>query len=222
MAVLTYPVNDMHPGIQPLGRFAGTPVVFVQLQGCDVKCPWCNVPETWQLWTEENPKWKRALSRWSIATAEEIAKACLVFRQRHVVITGGEPLMHDLSALVERFTREGFAVQVETSGTRTPSWHASTRPWVTVSPKYSPTLPLQRSMLQRADEVVFPMTSRHCIERLQQEVIPHLRKGVPVYLHVIGSAKLNAQAAEAAFQFNYGLTGDFARSAMRTKQEVVV
>lgn len=208
----TLPVNDIHPAIQPVGRFAGTPSIFIQLQGCDVRCPWCNVPETWQLHTEPNPAWKRKVDRWSQAEAAEIVGGCAKFRQRNVVITGGEPLMHDVTELVQALTTCRYVVQLETSGTR--EVPPLPNVWVTVSPKFTPGRPLLREALKRADEIVFPLIDTFSLSRLQQEVIPFVRRAIPIYLHVLGSARLIAQAATAAFQYNYRLTAEFDRLAL--------
>jgi len=207
-----YALNDLHPAIQSTGRFAGTPAIFIQLQGCDVRCAWCNVPETWQLVSQPNPDWKRPLSRWSDATVTDVVAACAKFRQRHVVVTGGEPLLHDVRGLIEALQSCGYVVQLETSGTR--PIPALPNVWVTVAPKFVLHRPLISEALRRADEIVFPLIDKCSLPRLQQEVIPFVRRSIPIYLHVIGSARLLAQAATAAFQYNYRLTAYFDRDSI--------
>lgn len=217
MAV-SYPVNDIHPGLFTLGRHAGTPVIFVQLQGCDVKCHWCNVPETWQLHTEPYPDWKRPLTRWNMATADEIVAACKAFRQKRVIITGGEPLLHDVVPLLVALQAAGYTTQLETSGTHAPPSEQrgtyDTQLWLTVSPKLMTTRALDMSALWRANEIVFPILDRWSLSRLQREVIPHVSRHTPIFLHVLGGPRLISQATAAAFQYNYHLTGFFAKDAV--------
>jgi 7-carboxy-7-deazaguanine synthase len=215
--------------MQVLGRFGGTPMVRIELQGCDVRCAWCSVPETHQLHTEPNRKprrltaarrgdrdgeWRRPFSKWAMLSVEEILGACSKFRQKHVVVTGGEPLLHDVLPLAQKLLSVGYRVQIETSGTREVIGVAQ-QLWYSVSPKFHPTLPLKQSTLQRADEIIYPVLNSTSIPRLQSEVIPHLRKHVPVYLHVVnGDARLVSKAMAASFSHNYLLTSEYRETAV--------
>lgn len=214
------PVNDIHPSILTLGRFAGTPVVVVQLQGCTVRCAYCNVPETWTLHTEDapagskyTPVFKRPVARWSMASADEIVRACKQFRQTRVLISGGEPLMHDVRDLVSALLAQGLRVQVETSGTRSVASIAD-GVWLTVSPKFENGQHVEVAALKRADEIVFPITNRTSFKQLQVDIVPHVKRSAPVYLHVLGGAHLVARAAQAAFAYNYCLTGEFDKHSL--------
>lgn len=198
----TIPVNDIHTGIQSVGRYTGAPVTIIALQGCDVRCPWCNVPEMWQLHTEPNPLWKRPLKRWLELTAGQIVEAVGRFRQRRVVITGGEPLMHDIDALVDGLQRAGYAVQLETSGTKAVN-ALHPQVFLTTSPKLD--AGVLTATLARSNEIVFPVTRLDSLKRLQLEVVPFLKRFTPVYLHVIGSGVLASKAAAAAFAHDYFL-----------------
>lgn len=55
------------------------------------------------------------------------------YTARHVVITGGEPCIHDLMPLTDLLEKSGFSCQIETSGTHEVRCTPNT--WVTVSPK---------------------------------------------------------------------------------------
>jgi 7-carboxy-7-deazaguanine synthase len=150
--------------------------------------------------------WKRPLKRWLELTVEEIVAAVGKFRQRRVVITGGEPLMHDLRELSRELLKANYAVQLETSGTKLVA-QVLPEIFLTVSPKIEDhtTYVLQREALQRANEIIFPVTRTDSLSRLQQLVVPLLKRATPVYLHVIGNGVLASKAAAAAFAHDYFL-----------------
>lgn len=106
--------------IQGEGFHQGKAAYFVRLGGCDVECPWCDVKESWNV--TAHPK----MSVEEIVTQVELAKAPLC------VITGGEPLMHNLSALTQMLQAKNIRTNLETSGSHplTGNWD-----WVCVSPK---------------------------------------------------------------------------------------
>jgi 7-carboxy-7-deazaguanine synthase len=95
--------------IQGEGATAGVPAVFVRLQGCSVGCLWCDTRYSW------DPAGGREVEL--AALLDEVA----AFPCRRVVITGGEPLESPLFApLVTALGQRGYAIEVETSGTREP------------------------------------------------------------------------------------------------------
>jgi 7-carboxy-7-deazaguanine synthase len=95
--------------IQGEGATAGVPAVFVRLQGCSVGCVWCDTRYSW------DPAGGREVE--PAALLDEVA----AFPCRRVVITGGEPLESPLFApLVTALGQRGYAIEVETSGTREP------------------------------------------------------------------------------------------------------
>ncbi|RMH08799.1 MAG: 7-carboxy-7-deazaguanine synthase QueE [Aquificota bacterium] len=101
----TISLNEVYTSIQGEGLLVGTPCIFVRLQGCNLRCPWCDQPS--------------ALS--FSQKGVEIGKVIdLVesFPHRHVVITGGEPFAHrNLHILVRELLSLGRSVQIETNGT---------------------------------------------------------------------------------------------------------
>ena len=133
------PINEMFASIQGEGGLAGTPSVFVRLQGCLVGCPFCDTKESWDLQAgSEDPDRIAELigDRWP--------------HYRHVVVTGGEPLMHDISRLVQEIQKTGRSVQVETSGVY--EIKELDGVFVTVSPKRQ-NLETLHSSLRRAEEI---------------------------------------------------------------------
>ena len=102
-------VAEVFFSIQGEGPTAGVPAVFVRLQGCTVGCSWCDTKYSW------DPEGGREVHLDALV-AEALGHPC-----RRVVITGGEPLESPLFApLVRALRREGFALEVETSGTCPP------------------------------------------------------------------------------------------------------
>jgi 7-carboxy-7-deazaguanine synthase len=114
------PVMEHFHTLQGEGAFSGHASYFVRLGGCDVGCHWCDVKESWD--ASLHPKH-------SIA---EIISWVEAARVPFTVITGGEPLMHDLTELTQTFHNRGLRLHVETSGTSplTGTWD-----WITLSPK---------------------------------------------------------------------------------------
>lgn len=114
------PVMEKFYTLQGEGAFQGRAAYFVRLGGCDVGCHWCDVKESWD---------KSAHPEISINQIVESAK---IYNSKLVVITGGEPLMHDCNLLTEEFSENGFQLNVETSGTHalTGRWD-----WICFSPK---------------------------------------------------------------------------------------
>jgi len=135
-----YPVNETFLSWQGEGVHMGRKAFFIRLQGCPVKCTWCDSASTWH--PQYVPKNIRK------ATADELAKEAVESKPDFVVLTGGEPCVHDLVPLVNALKAVKLKVHLETCG-------AYEIPdgldWVTVSPKWAK-LPVAES-LAKADEV---------------------------------------------------------------------
>lgn len=116
----TLPIVEMFHSIQGEGAWAGTNAFFIRLAGCDVGCPWCDTKLSW------NPK------RHPQREIAELVAAAQAVHPQIVVITGGEPLMHDLTALTQQLKAAGLQVHLETSGAYP---FSGTFDWVTLSPK---------------------------------------------------------------------------------------
>ena len=98
------PVMESFYTIQGEGSFTGHAAYFIRLAGCDVGCVWCDVKESWD--REKHPEYN----------IEDIVNTAAAEKGRLAVITGGEPCMHDLTALVEGLKLRNFSVNLETSG----------------------------------------------------------------------------------------------------------
>jgi len=158
------PINEIFETIQGEGHWSGTPAVFVRLQGCDVGCPWCDTKHTWDLDPrDEIPVGamlvKDGSSRqWAMVPVSMIAAQVQLYRSRHVVITGGEPCVHDLTPLTTSLIEQtGRDVQIETSGTYPVLCHP--KAWITVAPKLDMPggLDVRADVLARANEIKMPV-----------------------------------------------------------------
>ncbi|HEV7349687.1 7-carboxy-7-deazaguanine synthase QueE [Telluribacter sp.] len=106
--------------LQGEGAHSGKAAYFIRLGGCDVGCHWCDVKESWE--ADVHPKQR----------IEDIVEGALRYPGRLAVITGGEPLMHNLDELTQRLREAGFKTNIETSGAHPLSGHWD---WVCFSPK---------------------------------------------------------------------------------------
>jgi organic radical activating enzyme len=114
------PVMESFYTIQGEGAFTGSAAYFIRLGGCDVGCHWCDVKESWD--ADIHPK----------QSVEEIIKAAGSQGEKIVVITGGEPLMYDLSELTLALSKKGLRRHIETSGAHPLSGEWD---WLCFSPK---------------------------------------------------------------------------------------
>ncbi len=90
------------------------------------------------------------------------------YTARHVVITGGEPCIHDLLPLTDLLEKNGFSCQIETSGTHEVRCTPNT--WVTVSPKLNMRggYEVLSQALERANEIKHPVGRVRDIEALDE------------------------------------------------------
>ena len=114
------PVMEHFYTLQGEGFHQGKAAYFIRLGGCDVGCVWCDVKDSWD--AEKHPKHN---IEYIISNVEKTAA-------KLVVITGGEPLMHNLNALTTALQSKGFETNIETSGAHplSGSWD-----WICLSPK---------------------------------------------------------------------------------------
>ena len=103
--VSTLPIAECFVSIQGEGVLAGVPSSFVRVAGCNLRCVWCDSPGT---------SWAPTFDRRTLA---DLAAFCRR-GPRHVVLTGGEPLLHPaLASLSRDLVEQGHHVTIETAGT---------------------------------------------------------------------------------------------------------
>jgi 7-carboxy-7-deazaguanine synthase len=111
--------------IQGEGFHQGKAAYFIRLGGCDVGCVWCDVKDSWD--ASRHPNFAVEDIVGMAETGSSPDKDDLI-----VVITGGEPLMHNLEALTTGLKQKGFHTNIETSGAHPLSGHWD---WICLSPK---------------------------------------------------------------------------------------
>ena len=133
------PVVETFHSLQGEGIHAGRSAFFIRLGGCGVGCSWCDTKQSWP--KEVHP----LLSLEALGQeAQQAATAGAAF----VVITGGEPLEHSLSALCAALQPIGVPLHLETSGV---GRLTGTFDWITLSPK--PHWPPEPEVLSACDEL---------------------------------------------------------------------
>ncbi len=114
------PVMEHFYTIQGEGFYQGHAAYFIRLGGCDVGCVWCDVKESWD--ADAHPKYSiDEMVSWVVDAQAPLA-----------VITGGEPLLHQLDALTNALKNKGIKTNIETSGSSPLSGNWD---WICVSPK---------------------------------------------------------------------------------------
>lgn len=132
----TLPVMEHFYTLQGEGLHQGKAAYFIRLGGCDVGCVWCDVKDSWDS------------GRHPLRSIDFLVDEVKKTPTQIVVITGGEPLMHDLSELTRALKAAGLRTHMETSGS---SPLSGTWDWITVSPKkFKAPLP---EVLQHASEL---------------------------------------------------------------------
>jgi len=127
------PLMEQFVTIQGEGYYSGRSAVFIRLGGCDVGCVWCDVKESWEA------------SSHPMVSVEDIVTEVKYFKTNFVVITGGEPTMHDISKLVDELKKNNIYVAIETAGTN-PVYEGVD--WICFSPK----------KFKKPDPTVYPVS----------------------------------------------------------------
>jgi 7-carboxy-7-deazaguanine synthase len=124
-------IAEIFYSIQGEGELTGVPSVFVRTSGCNLRCVWCDTP-----YASWNPEGRDV-------PVDEVLQRILEFAPaRHVVLTGGEPLLAgDLPELSQKLRALRWHVTVETAGTLSPG--ALDYDLASLSPKLSGSTPSQ-------------------------------------------------------------------------------
>lgn len=189
-------VSEVFASVQGEGCFTGTPAAFIRLHGCGVGCPWCDTPYTWKQTPRRVAFDELVEAPPESALVAEVTPEVLAewFGQqgvRHVVVTGGEPLEQDLSALYHALVAQDTFLQVETSGTvSVPDQRLVHVDWVTLSPKVG--MPGGRQvdprMLDFADEIKMPVGRERDLRVLLDLLLQRQGDPVPVWLQPLSQS----------------------------------
>lgn len=117
----TYPILEVFDSVQGEGLHTGLGATFIRLAGCNLRCTWCDTAHS------------IARDGGELLSVEALL-ARHAFGQPLVIITGGEPTLHELGPLVQALHALGKYVCLETNGTN-PVPEAWGIDWITASPK---------------------------------------------------------------------------------------
>jgi organic radical activating enzyme len=147
--------------LQGEGFHQGKAAYFIRLAGCDVGCVWCDVKDSWDL------------SKHPLYTTEQLVGFVRQTPSRIVVITGGEPLMHNLTKLTAELQASGLQTHIETSGAYplTGSWN-----WICLSPKkFKAPLPDVVKMADELKVVIYHKSDFEWAEKYAAQVTAHCK-----------------------------------------------
>lgn len=183
------PIHEVFDTWQGEGCYAGQHAFFIRTMGCPLHCPWCDSAGTWH--AKYLPKQVQRLR------VEDLAEAAYESCAPIVVITGGEPTIHDLLPLTNVLQLRGMRTHLETSGAFPIRGNFD---WVTVSPKRAK-LPLLET-LRRANEfkliITQPSDIDYWLTVLADALIPNGNDAKQViWLHPEWSQRNNPEVLNA-------------------------
>jgi 7-carboxy-7-deazaguanine synthase len=102
-------IAELFYSLQGEGSLVGVPSFFIRTSGCNLRCVWCDTPYT--SWRPQGVEMSigQIVAEWRSQSAQ---------LARHVVVTGGEPMIApEIVPLTERLRAEGAHITIETAGT---------------------------------------------------------------------------------------------------------
>jgi organic radical activating enzyme len=155
--MMKYKVVEIFYSIQGEGVYAGSAMIFIRLFGCNLKCSWCDTPES------------LAGCGYKEMTSVEILKEIEPFLKKceRVCITGGEPYAQKIEALVQLLHNVGAWIHIESNGTLV-------RPlgvplWLTISPKTG--AKVSNEKLDRASEIKYIIDGPQSVDYIKADLV---------------------------------------------------
>ena len=100
-------ISEIFYSVQGEGILTGVPSIFIRTSGCNLRCRWCDTP--YASWKPEGIE---------MSPQEILAKLARWPAARHVVLTGGEPMVaRDIAFLMTEIRAAGYHLTIETAGT---------------------------------------------------------------------------------------------------------
>jgi 7-carboxy-7-deazaguanine synthase len=165
------PINELFHSLQGEGKLAGVPSTFVRTAGCNLRCWFCDSYHT--SW-EPTGAWRGV---------DDIVDAVAERPGDHVVLTGGEPTVHEASAdLLDRLSARGYHTTVETNGT---VFRDAAIDLVSLSPKLASSTPTPDRPPVGGDADLDGWTERHEERRLDYDVLARYVETYPVQLKFV-------------------------------------
>lgn len=146
-------ISEVFATIQGEGLLAGVPSLFIRTSGCNLRCVWCDTPYT--SWEPEGENWTEAqILEWVDSNAT----------YRHVVLTGGEPMLfEETESLTRKLADRGLHITIETAGTVYRNVECDL---MSISPKLANSTPWGRGSREWAE--------RHEATRIQMVILQNL------------------------------------------------
>jgi 7-carboxy-7-deazaguanine synthase len=156
-------IAEIYRSVQGEGLLTGTPSVFVRASGCNLRCWFCDTP--YASWHPEGNDY----------AVDEIVAEVEEWDCRHVVLTGGEPMLFaELIPLCEKLREQGRHITIETAGTLFLPVECDL---MSISPKFSSSGPDPRQHPH--------WSRRHERERFRPEVMRQLLSGFEYQLKFV-------------------------------------
>ncbi|MGE5488742.1 MAG: 7-carboxy-7-deazaguanine synthase QueE [bacterium] len=168
-------IAEIFYSIQGEGALAGVPSVFVRTSGCNLRCAWCDTPyASWE------PEGIDCSIEAVIAEAEK-------YPARHVVVTGGEPMIApDVVPLTQALREIGLHITVETAGT---VYAPVACDLMSISPKLANSTPRERDGARWA--------ATHDRLRVQPEILGRLMHDYDYQLKFVVAAPSDLEEVRA-------------------------
>jgi 7-carboxy-7-deazaguanine synthase len=168
-------ISEIFYSVQGEGSLVGVPSIFVRTSGCNLRCSWCDTP--YASWNPEGD---------DFSVAAILDRTAMFPAARHVVLTGGEPMIAPgIVELSEQFRERGMHITVETAGT---VYAPVACDLMSISPKLSNSTP----------EGVF--RSQHERLRIQPEVLKHLTSGYDYQLKFVIAEEADLAEAQEVIE----------------------
>ena len=152
-------IAELFYSLQGEGSLVGVPSFFIRTSGCNLRCSWCDTPYT---------SWQPEGSDLAIRQILDEVKA---HPARHVVVTGGEPMIaSDIVPLTERLRELGLHITIETAGT---VFQPVACDLMSISPKLANSTPNG------------PWAERHDRLRIQPDILARLMERYPYQLKFV-------------------------------------
>lgn len=138
-------ISEIFKSFQGEGRLAGVPSVFVRTSVCNLRCVWCDTR-----YTSWEPEWQER----DVATVLSEVRRLAASDVRHIVVTGGEPMLEDtdLVRLCAGLSSDGMHVTIETNATIfIPGLSASL---ISMSPKLRNSTPVAHGSIAESHEAL--------------------------------------------------------------------
>ncbi len=146
-------VNEIFYSIQGEGVHVGEPTVFVRLQGCNLRCSFCDTPDAQEMFGGQE------------VTVDQIIESVVALRSKGwVCITGGNPLCQStgLDALMYALKYRGYLIEVEENGSYSPPlWRERAHSWCvdvkcpSSGPSYGSFKPEWLRRMKKSDQLKF-------------------------------------------------------------------